>query len=88
MEGQKMEQFNRFLVQFISKDFDGIESVEVEDFEVEHPMAGEEAARWTGNMVSTCCNHAYKYARTFINSVLNIGYIASTVFVSVFLRDK
>jgi len=46
MEGQKMEQFNRFLVQFISKDFDGIESVEVEDFEVENSMSGEEIARW------------------------------------------
>nr|DAD60002.1 MAG TPA: hypothetical protein [Bacteriophage sp.] len=44
--------------------------------------------RWTGNKVSTCCNHAYKYARTFINSVLNIGCITSTVFVSVFLRYK
>ena len=41
-----MEQFNRFLVQFISKDFDGIESVEVEDFEVENSMSGEEIARW------------------------------------------
>ena len=45
--GSKMEQFNRFLVQFISKDLDGTESVEVEDFEVEHPMSGEEIARWT-----------------------------------------
>lgn len=41
-----MEQFNRFLVQFISKDVDGIESVEVEEFEVENPMLGEEIARW------------------------------------------
>lgn len=41
-----MEQFNRFLVQFISKDFDGTESVEVEEFEVENPMPGEEIARW------------------------------------------
>lgn len=41
-----MEQFNRFFVQFISKDFDGTESVEVEEFEVEHPMTGEEIARW------------------------------------------
>lgn len=41
-----MEQFNRFLVQFISKDVDGIESVEVEEFEVENHMPGEEIARW------------------------------------------
>ncbi len=41
-----MEQFNRFLVQFISKDFDGTESVEVQEFEIESPMTGEEIARW------------------------------------------
>jgi hypothetical protein len=41
-----MEQFNRFLVQFVSKDFDGTESVEVEDFEIESPMTGEKIARW------------------------------------------
>lgn len=46
MEGQKMEQFNRFLVQFISKDLDGTESVEVQEFEIEGPMTGEEIARW------------------------------------------
>ena len=40
-----MEQFNRFEVQFISKDFDGSEFVEVDNFELEHPMSGEEIAR-------------------------------------------
>ena len=44
--GSKMEQFNRFLVQFISKDLDGTESVEVQEFEIESPMTGEEIARW------------------------------------------
>lgn len=41
-----MEQFNRFLVQFISKDLDGTESVEVQEFEIESPMTGEGIARW------------------------------------------
>ena len=50
--GSKMEQFNRFLVQFISKDFDGVESVEVQEFEIESPMTGEEIARWALKQVN------------------------------------
>lgn len=70
MEGQKMEQFNRFLVQFISKDFDGIESVEVEDFEVEHPMAGEEAARWAFKQVN---DPAVYMTRVYVEGGRRIG---------------
>lgn len=40
-----MEQFNKFEVQFISKDFDGSEYVDVDVIELEHPMSGKEIAR-------------------------------------------
>lgn len=37
--------YNKFEVQFTSEDFDGSEYVEVDNFELEHPMSGEEIAR-------------------------------------------
>lgn len=65
-----MEQFNRFLVQFISKDFDGTESVEVEEFEVENPMPGEEIARWAFKQTD---NPAVYMTRVYVEGGRKVG---------------
>lgn len=40
-----MEKFNKFEVQFVSRDFDGTEYVDAQYFELEEPMTGDEIAR-------------------------------------------
>lgn len=37
--------YNKFVVQFISEDFDGSEYVDAQEFELDHSMTGEEIAR-------------------------------------------